>query len=352
MWSASHATDPDNGGSSLLNAAEVVIPCLEASGATSVIEVGAGSGGLTRELLDWAAGHGATVTAIDPSPTDGLLELAGHEPELELVQKTSHEALPELPQADAFVLDGDHNYYTLSRELELISERAGAEPLPLLVLHDVGWPHARRDTYYAPDRIPEEHRQVYAENVSLDPAVSGIAPGGIPFRWAALKEGGPGNGILTAIEDFIEGRDELEFAKVPVFWGVGVIWDRRAPGADALATTIAPWRENTLLQRLEEHRISHLVELCQTMRELSDLEGVNAQQQALLRRMLDSSAFAWAERLSRLKQRGNPMFTREQVQVALGEIPPPPPPPAAEGRTPGAERLSPPIPRSATGEAS
>ena len=27
-------------------------------------------------------------------------------------------------------------------------------PLPLLVLHDVGWPYGRRDLYYDPDDIP------------------------------------------------------------------------------------------------------------------------------------------------------------------------------------------------------
>jgi hypothetical protein len=351
VWNSSQATDPDNGGSSLVNAAELVLPCLEAVDARSLIEVGAGGGGLTRELLEWAAGRNGTVTAIDPSPGEALLELAEQNPALELVTQTSHDALPSLARADALVLDGDHNHYTLSRELELVANSAGDGPLPLLVLHDIGWPHARRDTYYAPERIPAEHRQPLAENASLDPAEPGIAPGGIPFKWAAAREGGANNGVLTAIEQFVAAHEQLDFAQIPLFWGVGVIWDRGAPGAAAVADVIAPWRDNPLLKRVEEHRVAHLVALCLTLRELSDLEGVNAHQQDLLRRMLDSSAFATGERLSRIKQRGHPMFSRDQIREALGELGEAEAEELARERSePGSLRQT--IPQSAAGEAS
>ena len=253
-------------------------------------------------------------------PGEALLELAEQNAALELVTQTSHDALPSLPRADAIVLDGDHNHYTLSRELELAANSAGDRHLPLLILHDIGWPHARRDTYYAPERIPPEHRQPLAENASLAPDEPGIAPGGIPFKWAAAREGGTNNGVLTAIEEFVGGREQLDFAQIPLFWGLGVIWDRGAPGAGAVAEVVAPWRDNPMLERVEQHRVAHLVALCRTLRELSDLEGVSAHQQALLRRMLDSSAFATGERLSRLKQRGHPMFSRDQIREALGEL--------------------------------
>ena len=46
------------------------------------------------------------------------------------------------------IIDGDHNYYTVSEELRLIAERARTAPLPLLLFHDVCWPHARRDDYF------------------------------------------------------------------------------------------------------------------------------------------------------------------------------------------------------------
>ena len=76
-----------------------MLPCLDAAGARSVVEIGAYAGDLTRVLVDWASGSGARVGAVDPSPQDGLIALARAHSELELIHETSLEALPriELP---------------------------------------------------------------------------------------------------------------------------------------------------------------------------------------------------------------------------------------------------------------
>src|SRR5207302_6998016 len=113
------ANDPGQWGASLINNAEVMIACLDAAKAASVVEIGAYAGDLTRFLLDWASQSGARVWAIDPSPQDELVRLSRERSELELIEATSHEALPELPRAEAYVIDGDHNYYTVSEELRL-----------------------------------------------------------------------------------------------------------------------------------------------------------------------------------------------------------------------------------------
>jgi hypothetical protein len=209
--------------------------------------------------------------------------------------------------------------------------------MPLIVVHDVGWPHARRDTYYAPERIPAAHRQPLVENASLDPTEPGVADAGIPFRWAAEREGGPANGVLTAIEDFLADHGEHAYATVPLFWGIGVIWPADAPYAASLETTLRPWADNPTLARVESHRVAHLVGLCRTLSELSDLRGVSAEQELiigaqteLLRRMLVSSAFGLAARLSSLRQGGKPLFSRAQVEAVLaignGHVAPQPPP--------------------------
>ena len=66
---------------------------------------------------------------------------------------------------DAALIDGDHNWYTVYNELQLLAEvaREAGAPLPVLIMHDVGWPYGRRDLYYAPEQIPEEFRQPYAQ---------------------------------------------------------------------------------------------------------------------------------------------------------------------------------------------
>ena len=114
------------------------------------------------------------MVAIDPTPEPALRELAAERGDLELIERTSIEALADADlDADAVILDGDHNYYTLSEELRLIAERAAGGQLPLLIFHDIGWPLARRDAYYAPERIPAEHRQPLVRNVYLVPGEPG-----------------------------------------------------------------------------------------------------------------------------------------------------------------------------------
>ena len=311
------ANDPGRWGHSLVNLAEIVVACLDAAGTRSVVEVGAYAGDLTGVLVDWAGGKGARVWAIDPKPQERLVRLAAERPQLELVRETSLAALPRLPAVDAFVIDGDHNHYTVSEEMRLIEGSQGAE-LPLLVFHDVCWPHGRRDDYYAPDLIPPEHRQPIAEGGGLFPGDAGIRPGALPYRWAAAREGGPRNGVLTAIEDFVARREDLRLAIVPAFFGLGIAWRRNASWAAALADVLAPWDGNALLARLEGNRVYHLASAHVSRAEAALERERRERQQAVLERMLSSSAFAIAERLSRLRHRAG--IAPAQSVVSKDEI--------------------------------
>jgi Methyltransferase domain len=311
--------DPDENAGSLANLAEVFLPCLDAIGARSVVEIGAYRGKLTRELVRWAAGVEGHVTAIDPAPQAELLELAARDSRLELIPKTSQEALPSLPRPDALLIDGDHNYYTLSEELRLIDEKATGPELPLLILHDVGWPLGRRDSYSDPDRIPAGHRQPFVRDVALVPSDPGVSDHGMPFACVAAREGGPGNGVLTAIEDFVSGHKGLRLATVPAFFGLGVVWHESAPWADVVAEIVGRWNRDPLIERLEANRVVQVAERWANARRLEVERRHRREQEALLRAMLGSSAFALAERLSRLRQRGDPVFSREQVRRILGE---------------------------------
>ena len=294
---------------SLASHREVLFPCLDAAAPATVVEVGAFKGEFTEVLLGWAARSGARVAAIDPEPPPELEAVAERHPELELVRKPSHRALGELLPADAVIIDSDHNHYTLSEELRLIDERAEPGRFPLLIFHDVCWPHARRDTYYAPDGIPEEHRQPLAQDAQLSPDEPGVASAGIHFPWAAAREGGPRNGVLTAIEDFLDGRSGMRLAIVPAFFGLGVLWAEDAPWAERVAAVVDPWDSSPMVARLEADRVNGMVDRIKLER-----------QEDLLRAMLNSRAFAVAERISNLRQRGNgPVFSRARVRRALGE---------------------------------
>jgi hypothetical protein len=296
-------SDPGQWGASLINDAEIMLACLEAAGARSVVEVGAYAGDLTRVLHRWAQAQGATVSAVDPSPQEELVALAQEHPEITLVRATSHHALRELPRHDAFVIDGDHNYFTVSEELRLIAESYGGSPLPLLLFHDVAWPHARRDDYFAPELVPEEHRQPTKEGGGLFPGIKATVPGGLPYRYPAATEGGPRNGVLTAVEDFVAGRDGLVLAVIPAFFGLGVVWHREAPYAAALQALLEPLDRHPVIARLEANRVYHLASVHMQLMEVATAHEQIYRQEQVLRRLLDSRAFALAERLSRLRER-------------------------------------------------
>ncbi len=319
------AHDPGAWGASLLFNAELVMNVLDVAGGSSVTEVGALDGDLTQLLLLWANRSGAQVIAVDPSPHPALEMLARDNPELHLIREPSHAALIHAPLSDSIILDGDHNYYTVSEELRIIAERAARDgrPLPLLLLHDVGWPHGRRDDYYAPDQIPAEHRQPTVPEGGLYPGDPGICPGALPFHYPAAREGGPQNGVLTAIEDFVANREQLRFAIVPTFFGIGLIWDRTLPQDEVLLELLADWDRNPHLERLERNRVLHLANaqlqlsaVREAERRLAEQGPQLARQRELLERMLGSRAFRAVEWVLRQRHRDSG-FSREAIREVL-----------------------------------
>lgn len=313
--------DPLGWGYSLANVFELLSSLLEAAAAKTVLEVGAFEGDLTRDLLAWADKNGASISTVEPLPPARLQELMKERPELTVIEDIGVGALSGLDSLpDAIIIDGDHNYFTLTQELDAIGDSAGAGQLPLLMFHDAGWPHARRDTYYAPERVPEEFRQPLAEDVGVTPGEPGTSPDrGLPYKWAAAREGGPGNGVLTALEDFVAKHENVKLAVVPAFFGFAVIYDDRSSWAGQAAALLAPWDRHPILERLESNRVDHLIARHDLQQEVHVLRERIHEQEVLLRNMLESSAFGLAEKASRLKQRGEPIFSRKRIEEVLGD---------------------------------
>jgi hypothetical protein len=319
--------DPGSWGASLLYNAELVLALLRAAAARTITEVGALDGDLTRLLLARARETGGAVIAIDPEPHPDLEALATANDELELVREPSLTALASVPATDAVVLDGDHNHHTVSNELALIADRD--REWPLVLLHDVCWPHARRDQYHQPERIPEGQRHPFAAEVGLYPGDAGTRPDGLPFRNCAEHEGGPRNGVLTAAEAFVSGRPELRLAVVPAFFGLGVIWDVTGPDHEALSGLLDRWDRNPHVARLERNRVLQLanthVQLDRHRHALRRLEAQERElrrQRELLERILQSRAFAAAELFLRLRHRDRePPFSRAAIRRLLGPEP-------------------------------
>lgn len=317
-----YRNDPAGWGVSMAQLMELMLPCLDAAGARSVAEVGAYAGDLTRVLVAWAGGAGASVQAIDPAPQPELEQLASERPELELIRATSLEAFAHVTLPDAVVIDGDHNYYTVSQELRLIAARAAGRPLPLLLFHDVRWPHGRRDDYFDPDQIPADARHPLAGEAGIFPGEPGVRPGGLPYPCSAAHEGGPCNGVFTAVEDFAEGQPGLRLAVVPAFFGLAVVWPEDAAWSDQVAAILDPFDRHPVLERLEANRVTHLARSYEEQTEIWALQERLARQRALLERLLESSAFSVAGRLSRLRARAGiapnqSVVSKDEIRAAL-----------------------------------
>jgi hypothetical protein len=239
--------------------AEWLLPVLDAAGVRDLVEVGAEDGLFTGALGVRAAERGGRLVVIEPEPRPSLRARLAALPAAELVEAPSPAALDLAGPADAWILDGDHNHATVSAELAAVARIARAgERLPLIVLHDVCWPWARRDLYYDPARVPGRvHPHVRDRGVA--PGEPGTVPGGFHGRGAyavAEREGGPANGVLTAVEDHLAGRDDLAFARIPSVFGLGILWPRAAPWAGAVEAALAPRRDDPVLARLEANRIA------------------------------------------------------------------------------------------------
>jgi len=206
----------------------LIRPALEAAAAREIVEIGSEGGKHTRRLLDWCSQHGARLHVIEPVPGYDPAELAAAYPQAFVFhQATSLEILPKLGRIDAALIDGDHNWYTVHHELLELEKTHGGD-FPLVLLHDMSWPFARRDMYYAPERIPVEYRQPYACGGVLPGQAELVPAAGLsPEIHKSIAEGGPRNGVRTAVEDFMaQSALPLRLDVLPVDFGLGVLASR------------------------------------------------------------------------------------------------------------------------------
>ncbi len=202
-------------------------PLIEAAAPRQLMEIGAEFGWNTRHVLRYCRETGGHIDVIDPVLLPDLANVLALYPDEHTYHRAkSVEAIPRARPADFVLLDGDHNWRTVFAELTLIFARnAEAKlPPPIIVFHDCGWPYGRRDMYYNPSEFSERERQPYAYR-GMIPGCPDLVDNGMNGHLAnALYEGGPQNGVMTAIEDFIAACGvEIDFKFLPFFNGLGVL---------------------------------------------------------------------------------------------------------------------------------
>jgi hypothetical protein len=216
-------------------------PVFEAADVRSAVEIGCDKGHLTKLLIAYCTEHGGRAHGIDPEPCfDTRAWEEEHGDAFHFHQGKSLDLLPTLPPVDAVFIDGDHNHYTVLGELRILEERAGrGMPFPLVILHDTGWPYARRDMYYHPEQIPAGHRRAHHRS-GMIPGKSDLSDKGINAHLQnADTEGGKENGVLTAIESFLGSSTlPLRLLTLPGIHGLGILASTERLGSSPTLQTL------------------------------------------------------------------------------------------------------------------
>ncbi len=216
----------------------VVAPLVKAADARRVLEIGALRGETTAKMFD-QLGARSELHVIDPLPQFDPTEHEAEFPGRYVFHRAlSLDVLDGLPPFDVALIDGDHNWYTVYHELKALAAtaREAGQPLPLLVLHDVGWPYGHRDLYYEPSQIPEEFRHPHAKR-GMAPGFHRVLPaGGFNVDLDnAIDGGGPRNGVMCALQDFLAEHDRpYREVVLPFYFGLAIVVEE-----DRLAATPA-----------------------------------------------------------------------------------------------------------------
>ncbi len=224
---------------------------------STVVEVGVESGKASGLYTSLGA---SAVYCIEPHPTEEIRAGLAANDALHLIEQPSPEALAELPIAELYVLDGDHNYAVVRQELDWILTHA---PDAVVVLHDLLWPCARRDLYYEPSRLPAGAKHPASPD---GPTVwhDDLTPAGLVGLGAyttAVHAGGERNGVLTAVEDAIAHSEantdkRWRFALIPAVFGMGVLIRETSSAAADLMHSLKPYCQSHLLAAMENNRIA------------------------------------------------------------------------------------------------
>ena len=246
---------------------DIIRPILSDLGPKHIVEIGSEAGKTTRKLVDWAMANDAYVHSIDPAPLFDVEAVErGACGRLRCLRLTSLVGLPSIERSDIVLIDGDHNWYTVYNELKLIERLAleSGHPMPLVLLHDVCWPYGRRDLYYDPGAIPEEHRRPFAKLGITVSSPRLVMEGGFNSKLCnAIQEGGPKNGVLTAVEDYlVETSLRFEWVVIPAVFGLGMLMPATlAETNEAVAKRVRAWAPTEIgqfINRLEMVRLATL----------------------------------------------------------------------------------------------
>jgi GT2 family glycosyltransferase len=250
----------------------IIRPIIEKLKVNYIVEIGSDTGVNTRNILDYCLDNDAHMTAIDPQPKFDVNEFKSeYGDKFEIYKELSLSRLPLLKNYDVILIDGDHNWYTVYNELKIIEKNFKTKKFPIIFLHDLGWPYDRRDVYYNPQNIPDDYRQPY-KKLGLHPQLAHLKEnGGLNLSLNnSVYVNNPRNGVLTAVEDFIDkSTSEFSFDLINAFFGLGILYPKNDEIENIVKKVI---RSANLLGILEEERVRLYIEYSESVSKTKLLE--------------------------------------------------------------------------------
>ena len=311
----------------------IIQPLLETLHPQRIVEIGVDQGFNTKKLLTFCGQHDVQLEAIDPLPRfDVEAWQEQYKGRLRVHRMLSLNAIPRLEKFEAVLIDGDHNWYTVFHELKLIESRSAelTQPFPLVFLHDIDWPYGRRDLYYNPETIPDVYRKPYKKKGMRPETPELLEDGGInPSFNNAIYENNLQNGVLTAVEDFLqETKEQLELIKIPGFHGFGILIpgslvERNSQFSQCVTQLRIPQPLSRHVERVEEARIA--VELQRQEREtaIRELQATVKRTEITLQQRLTEAEKARValdqSKTAEAKALQQQMTEAEQKRVALDQ---------------------------------
>jgi len=183
---------------SLVNFSPMISFFLELLRPSSICEIGANRCENTIFLMESTEDVGTSIDVVD-------LKISRECRGIESCSRINFFEMPSLQylkiknSSELYIIDGDHNYQTVSSELQIIAQNNECK---CIILHDTGWPAAYRNFYY--DRCQLVVEEELDSNNLLSPFENNIGRGVLFTSHFSSHEGGERNGVRCAVENFLE----------------------------------------------------------------------------------------------------------------------------------------------------
>lgn len=186
--------------------------------------------------------------------------------------------------ADVWILVPEPNYWSATQMLTTVETASAGDGV--LVLRHVGWPSANRDFYPDPGRLPPHAVHPHTTGFAVRPGAGAPGVGGVrpaPGAAWAIREGGPGNGVGAALDDFLAAHPTRAVRRLSLGTGIAVVWSTQAATAHAVAERLGTWCDDDVLASVDEERRALLTRVAQLEADLVEagdagprLRGENA----------------------------------------------------------------------------